>query len=203
MSREAAIRERTHKRRVCLPRVRSGTRSYGHRLVEPCEAGRTATEAGDSSGVTSTARGCVRSSTTAMDAGRHTESEGSDPAPHALSTRGRLSGCTRISTVSTVVMIWPHVRSGKGRLRRPDGGQAEQLHRYGDTTRCGACRPMATGRRSAHATELSLHIRRSLCHRQSTEAIACGAARIWCAQKWHAATTAPRPVNGLPSLPSE
>lgn len=48
-----------------------------------------------------------------------------------------------------------------------------------------------------------LNVRRSLCHRQSTEAIASGAARIWCAQKWQATTTAPRPVNGLPSLPLE
>ena len=47
-----------------------------------------------------------------------------------------------------------------------------------------------------------MHWARS-CHRQSTEAIASGAARTWCAQKWQTATTAPRPVNGLPSLPSE
>ena len=30
-------------------------------------------------------------------------------------------------------------------------------------------------------------------HRRRTEAIASEAARIWCAQKWQAATTAPRP----------
>jgi hypothetical protein len=92
MSHEPVIRERTRKCRVRLPScaIREGGRTaiVSSNVAKPsycCESWRR-------SCVTSTARGCVRSSTTAMDAGRHTGSEGSDPVPVRCGSRMSIGG---------------------------------------------------------------------------------------------------------------